>query len=380
MKIAYISNSVIPSRTANSVHVMKMCQAFVKNGHQVTLLARKDEDISTKETDFTYYGVAPCFEIIKYNPPRVRWLGRFVEMMCALRTLLTRPRPDLLYARNVYNLIAVAHLRISMILEVHDLPKGVEAKITRWLFRQHYFVRLVAISEALCHEYLTIFPEISPSKVMVAHDGADVTTFDANERLSGQWPGRVGAMQIGYTGHLYKGRGIEIILTLASAFPNADFHIVGGTEEDIKYWKSFNTQSNVIFHGFVPPRDVAHYCSRFDVLLAPYQERLATAAGRDTARWMSPLKIFEYMSMGKAIICSDLPVLREILTDQINALLVKPSDIEFWSQALTTLQKVPVLRKRLGDAAMRDFLTNYTWQQRAANVLSGVDHNHSQRV
>lgn len=45
MNIAYISNSFIPSRTANSIHVMKMCQAFSNNGHNVTLFvpdARKE--------------------------------------------------------------------------------------------------------------------------------------------------------------------------------------------------------------------------------------------------------------------------------------------------------------------------------------------------
>ena len=39
MNLVYISNSIIPSRTANSIHVMKMCQAFADNGHDVVLLA-----------------------------------------------------------------------------------------------------------------------------------------------------------------------------------------------------------------------------------------------------------------------------------------------------------------------------------------------------
>ena len=39
MRIVYISNSTIPSKAANSVHVMKMCQAFADNGHEVVLLA-----------------------------------------------------------------------------------------------------------------------------------------------------------------------------------------------------------------------------------------------------------------------------------------------------------------------------------------------------
>ena len=39
MRILYISNSIIPSRTANSIHVMKMCQAMADNGHEVILIA-----------------------------------------------------------------------------------------------------------------------------------------------------------------------------------------------------------------------------------------------------------------------------------------------------------------------------------------------------
>ena len=67
MKIVYISNSIIPSRTANSIHVMKMCQAFADNGHEVVLLApdrykEYEEDI---DDVYEYYGVRKNFEIRK---------------------------------------------------------------------------------------------------------------------------------------------------------------------------------------------------------------------------------------------------------------------------------------------------------------------------
>ena len=46
MKIAYISKSFIPSRTANSIHVMKMCSALAENGHEVTLLAPNFKNVN----------------------------------------------------------------------------------------------------------------------------------------------------------------------------------------------------------------------------------------------------------------------------------------------------------------------------------------------
>lgn len=59
MKIAYLSSSEIPSRSASSVHVMKMCQAFARNGHDVTLfgLDGSQEDVPRNETPYTFHGV-----------------------------------------------------------------------------------------------------------------------------------------------------------------------------------------------------------------------------------------------------------------------------------------------------------------------------------
>ena len=58
---------------------------------------------------------------------------------------------------------------------------------------------------------------------------------------------------------------------------------------------------------------------KMDILLAPYQDRVTVAQSDNitTERWMSPLKLFEYMAAGKAIICSDIPVLREILENDM---------------------------------------------------------------
>ena len=59
MKILYISKSIIPSRTANSIHVMKMCQAFSDNGHEVILITPDQKNQYEKDVKnvFEYYDV-----------------------------------------------------------------------------------------------------------------------------------------------------------------------------------------------------------------------------------------------------------------------------------------------------------------------------------
>jgi glycosyltransferase involved in cell wall biosynthesis len=86
---------------------------------------------------------------------------------------------------------------------------------------------------------------------------------------------------------------------------------------------------------------------------------------------MSPLKIYEYMAMGKAIVVSDLPVLRECLTNNKDALLVDASDVGAWCRAIDRLRS-PILRADLGAAARAAFLRAHTWPQRAQAVVQDL--------
>jgi glycosyltransferase involved in cell wall biosynthesis len=109
----------------------------------------------------------------------------------------------------------------------------------------------------------------------------------------------------------------------------------------------------------------------FDVLVAPYQKQVFVQGGAETSAVMSPLKLFEYMSTGRAIVCSDLPVLREVMHADHNALLVRPDDAAAWVSAVERLSD-PQLRHRLGSAAREQFLAHHTWRARAQAALSGV--------
>jgi glycosyltransferase involved in cell wall biosynthesis len=132
--------------------------------------------------------------------------------------------------------------------------------------------------------------------------------------------------------------------------------------------------SNVTLHGFVPPTQTEAYRQSCDILLAPYQRKVSVYGTKavDTSRWMSPLKIFEYMATGKAILCSDLPALREVLTHEQTALLCNPSNTQEWRTALKRLHDEPSLRQSLGERARAELKAKYTWSARAERVLRGI--------
>jgi glycosyltransferase involved in cell wall biosynthesis len=256
-----------------------------------------------------------------------------------------------------------------VIFEAHGLPAGPFATfLSRSLLRRPELERIVFISRALQDLWQTEGLLSSSVRTLVAHDAADPFSEPAAEGAASSHP-----LAAGYVGHLYAGRGVELLIEVARRMPGVRFEFVGGRRRELERWRSRATPDNVVFHGFVPPAKLAAFYRRFDILLMPYQRSVAVRSGlSDTARWMSPMKMFEYMAAGKAIVSSDLPVLREVLEPDATALLVDPEDPAAWVQAIDRLKTDDRLRARLGEAAHRRFAAHHTWDSRARAVLADV--------
>ena len=382
MKIAYLSESALPSRAANSVHVMNMCAAFANLGHEVLLLAHVgDKGMMPSDELFSFYGLAPGFEVKRFRIPNVRGRPYWYGMRAALQARVWWA--DLAYGRDLYSCFFAVLLGLPVVYEAHapsETQRPAKAWVTRQLLGSSYLKRLVVISDALGRTFLEGTKadlegtKADSEKLLVAHDAArdhPRTLSNPTVKLNGVGSG----LKVGYVGHLYPGRGIEVIVELARRCPWAQFHIVGGTAEHLRFWRvEAAGVGNVQLHGFVPPAQAQRYCQACDVLLAPYQTKVAVAgeSALNTAEYMSPLKIFEYMATGKPIVCSDLPVLREVLRHKDNAWLCSPDRVDQWQDALVQLHDQPDLRRRLGEQARHDFEVLYTWEVRANKVLQGI--------
>jgi glycosyltransferase involved in cell wall biosynthesis len=127
--------------------------------------------------------------------------------------------------------------------------------------------------------------------------------------------------------------------------------------------------------GHVPHPVSQRAQASVDVLLMPYQQSVSIGIqGHDTARWMSPMKMFEYLAAGVPIISSDLPVLREVLENGKNALLANPEDAAQWVAALDLLISNSDYANSIGEFAHQQYKAKYTWLSRAGALLAAGHH------
>lgn len=378
MSILYISGSRVPSRAANSIHVMKMCSAFSENGHSVYLMTEKVKtDIEKDVGDiFDFYGVKNNFSLY-----RLPWLEipsfAFVYAVQILfiflfLTFRNNCRPHC-YSRFTLGLFMVSFFGPKLTYEMHATLPNLKSEIFMFkrLIKRKNFSSLVVISKNLADDMLNEYPELK-NKIIIAPDGAD--NADRSDKILLPNHGNSEAIHLGYVGHLYQGRGIQLLIDIVKDDDNLHLHLIGGTAEDITYWEERTIEyENVTLHGFVTPKQTIGFRNSMDILLAPYEEKVSIYGGAfDTSRWMSPLKIFEYMSAKKPIVCSDLPVLREILKDRENSLLCPPNDLGTWKDAITELIEDKELADTLSNKSYNDFIRNYTWRKRAERVLGNV--------
>ncbi|MCF8033681.1 MAG: glycosyltransferase [Desulfarculaceae bacterium] len=365
MRLVYLSDTLLPSRMANSVHVMKMCAAFAGLGHEVTLIA-VDNRASEPGVDnlFAHYGVAPNFRLITLPFPRFK--GGWTIYAWRSARLALGLGPEVLFGRYLRGLYLCSLMGARPALESH-VPPSMLDRLSRAMFRcmeRRKALRLLVVISSALERLVRAQSRVEP--ILVAHDGADLPPEDqAAEPLEGEFP-------VGYFGNLYPGRGIELILETARLTPWASFHLVGGQDPELLSRLRDQAPGNVALHGFVPPARAMAMQRGCRALLMPYQQKVNVPGLGDTSQWMSPLKMFEYMASGAAIVSSDLPVLGEVLADGDNALLVPPAEPEAWAHALTRLRGEPGLAQGLAQRARNDLAEHYTWTRRAQAVLEAL--------
>ncbi len=371
MRIAFIAAAQVPSRTANSIQVMKVCNAFRMLGHEVKLFLPGQVPEFTWDSLKSHYGISSEFSITW-----VRSIGFFRRYDFALRAVLSGRQwnADYYYVWPLQAAAFASMLGLATILEMHDRPQGrFGPTLFRLFLRGNGAKRLLPITDSLrlwlsrnYQKDLTgPFTIIAPMGVEIERYSRTQSPDEARKDL-----GLREGVTAGYSGHLYPGRGIELLFALAQRCPELNFLWIGGEPQAVELWRKKSRQAgleNLQILGFVENERVPVFQAACEVLLMPYQRSISVSSGGDTAQFASPMKVFEYMASGKAILSSDHPVFQEVLNDS-NAILLPPDDIGSWELSLKEMRENIDRRELLGFQAAED-AKKYTWSERAKKSI-----------
>lgn len=292
----------------------------------------------------------------------------------ALIELAKEQRPAIIHAAsNHWNgLTAVKTARqlgIPSIYEVRGLwevtrgsrnPAWAEGNMYKYIARMEAdaakgATRVFAITAALKDEM--VHRGVDAAKISIVPNGVDSNRFTPiprDEELA-QELGLVGKTVIGYVGSVLDYEGIELLIEAAERMSRSreDFHVlIVGDGAELERFQSHvaeNSLENVItFTGRVPHEEVERFYSLIDITPFP---RLPLPV----CEMVSPLKPFEAMAMGKAVVASNVAALEEIVTPGMNGLLHEKGSSESLQEQLLRLLDDRALREALG-AQSRDWI------------------------
>lgn len=373
MKIAVITNSRIPSLTANSIQAMKVCQALAQLGHAIRLFAPQETEPADWKTLASHYGLS--------NPFVIEWLPSipaFKRYDFTLHSILAarKFKADLVYTWLLNPAVAALWLGWPVLLEMHA---GVTGRLGPWLMRRFWRSstqkRMLVTTRPLRNAIETVAGRgFREAAVQIAPNGVDLAQYRSLPR-PGEARRQLGLAEkptAGFSGHIYPGRGADLLFELAVRMPEFQFLWVGGKPGAVEYWRARLVEagaSNVTMTGFVENSRLPLYQAAADVLLMPYSRSISASSGQDIAEVINPMKMFDYMAAGRAILSADLAVIHEVLHEG-NAVFCAPGEVAAWEQSLRELLADEPRRLALGAQAQKD-VARYSWIARAERALEG---------
>jgi glycosyltransferase involved in cell wall biosynthesis len=388
MKFFYLANIRLPTEKAHGLQIMQMCEAFANAGADLTLIVPRRAN--TPEMDrirdvWAYYGVSrnfdvrylPCLDLFRVlrNSERIAFAIQTLTYLLVLIGLLLFSRAEAYYSRDGLTLLLLSLFkpRRSLVYEAHQLSKSRAGR-----FVQSQCVQRVRLVVAVTGQLGNDLRARGAWQVLIAHDGIRLERFadvpdQATARARLNLP--ADAFMVGYVGQLHTmsmSKGIDSVIEAIANIPDAPIFLVlvGGppamAETLRQHWIALGLAGErFLFMGRVEPSAVPLYLSAFDVCAMPFPWT------EHFAYYASPLKLFEYMASGRAIVSSDLPAVAEVVRNGETALLYPPGDVAALAATLRRLYDDPALREWIGTAAKQE-VAQYSWQARAGRILEAV--------
>jgi len=392
MNILYVLSNRLPTEKAHGYQSIKMIEAFAKNNTVTAFYPnRKNSDELKRVSDvFEYYSIKKnfllkkisCLDLRLFKKIKLYKLWFFIySISYVLYSLLyffkIRKEIDIIYSRSIFVVYFFSvFYKIKIVYEIHTFPR----KNKQFRFRVAKRAdKIIVITNEL--KKLYVEAGIEDNKILVESDAVDLEQFDielskgeARKRLKIIDTIKIAAF-VGNFHTMDMEKGIPEIISSAKylfeEFSDLFFYFIGGPldrEDNYRKIIKENTlpQNRFVFYEKQPVKDIPLWLKASDILLMPHPKNTFYSY------YVSPLKMFEYMSSKRPIIASKLPAIEEILEDKKNALLGEPDNPKSIADNIRTLLLDQILGEYLAKSAFAK-VTNFTWAKRASRIIDFIN-------
>ena len=377
MKLIYITNTRLPSEKANSYQSMQMCSSFSKLFDEVELWtgkARNTKALREIKDVFEYYNIGKTFLIRKFfqfDSIILRYLNEF--MWANLRDFVFSVNACLHLIRYRKSQEVLIYTRVWYVLYIFLLFKKIGLVDNKIFYESHKFSKflLKPLSRidgliVINHYLYSLYEDNGLKNLFEAHDGVNI---DEYKHISDyKFQPKKKECNVVYTGSLFLWKGVYTLVDSLKYLPNnVKLIFVGGSDQYLvnfkKYVKDSEQKNRVTIVPHIPKKDLLQYIEIADVLVLP------NSAKDKMSLYSSPIKMFEYRASKRPIVASDLPSIKEILSDQDNATLFNsdnPRDLANKILNVFTNDCSKLVRRALSD------VESYTWDKRAKNITKFI--------
>jgi glycosyltransferase involved in cell wall biosynthesis len=367
----------IASRDGQAVHLEELIAALQRQGHE-TLLVGPPGLMAT-----AFGGSNTTVDRIKRSIPMAVYelleIAYNIKAFLRLRAAVQAYRPDVIYERFSLFLFAGIWARrlygLPLLLEVNSPLYEERAandglrlhRLGRWAQRLPWKAadHVLPVTGVLARTLVEY--GVPPSRITVIPNGVDPDRFDTvpeanSAKIAIGLPQRT---VLGFTGFIRTWNAIHRLIDfVASHRSDLDLHLLvvgdGPARPALEeYAFARGVSDRLTITGVVSRTDVVGQIAAFDIAVIP-----------GLTPYSSPLKLFEYLQLGRAIVAPDTENIREILTNEHDALLFDPKQEGSLEAALLRLCADPMLRTRLGCSARQTIAEkSLTWTRNAERVL-----------
>jgi len=371
-RVLYTAFDIVPSPKGASTHILHNLRGLVNSQFDVHLLTPNDGVLPTEDTI-----EGACLTRITQDLTQ-NFLARAAHFGKAVLLHLTlNPNYDVVHYRNIWDGLAVAQSKkrfgYKTLFEVNGLPSielkyhypGIDAGLLSKIKEQE--IATLHLSDAIIcpsnvtRDYIASLG-LDKKRVAVIANGVSPSDFSASPLPSRE--GRIPTLL--YIGTLADWQGLEVVIKSLPKILEQQagrLRIVGrGRSRQrkflVKQIRKLGVEESVSIQPGVPHHEIPALIAESDICLAPLGLN-----DRNVTQGACPIKILEYMASARPLVASNMPIVRELVREDIDALLFSPSDPEDLAHKVLTLLNDFDLSQRLAISASERALTKFTWHE-----------------